>query len=139
MNIWYVGVPNFVQEVDCFGEGLRSFGVQQRSNCKHFVSTISPEGKLGLISYLVCRCTTLSTRSLSVIIYRSADVIVNIVVVTHQFVSLYYCKLLAHPHLMQCVKFIIKTNYIIESIMHFCILVLYRNVTYQSFLPTVTL
>ena len=28
------------------------------------VNTISQEGKLGQISYLVCRCTTLSTRSL---------------------------------------------------------------------------
>ena len=43
---------------------LRSTGVKLWKHCKNLVNTISQEGKLGQISYLVCRCTTLSTRSL---------------------------------------------------------------------------
>ena len=42
--------------------------VQQGSNCENFVNTISQEGKLGQISYLVCRCTTLTTRTLSFLV-----------------------------------------------------------------------
>ena len=42
---------------------LGSTGVKLWKPCKNLVNTISQQGKLGQISYLVCRCTTLSTRS----------------------------------------------------------------------------
>ena len=40
---------------------------QQGSNCENLVNTISQEGKLGQLSYLVCCCITFSTRSLLVL------------------------------------------------------------------------
>ena len=47
---------------------FRVFSATAENQCLYLVNTISQEGKLGQlpgqISYLVCRCTTLSTRSL---------------------------------------------------------------------------
>ena len=43
---------------------LRSTGVKLWKHCKNLVNTISQEGKLGQISYLVCKSATLRTRSL---------------------------------------------------------------------------
>ena len=43
---------------------LGSTGVKLWKHCKNLVNMISQQGKLGQISYLVCMCTTLSTRTL---------------------------------------------------------------------------
>ena len=63
-HIWYVGEPHWVQEPYCFWWRSMVIWGQQGSNCENLVNTISQEGKLGQISYLVCRRTTLSTRIL---------------------------------------------------------------------------
>ena len=63
-HIWYVAVPHWVQEAYCFWWRSKVIWGQQGSNCENLVNMISQARKLGQISYLVCRCATLSTRSL---------------------------------------------------------------------------
>ena len=67
-HIWYVGVPCWVQKAYCFWWRSKVIWGQQGSNCGNHVNTLSQKGKLGQISYLVCRCTLLSTRSLLLLV-----------------------------------------------------------------------
>ena len=61
--IWYVGVPYWVQEPYCFWWRSKVIWGQQGSNCQNLLNTISQEGKLGQLSYLISWCTTLSTKA----------------------------------------------------------------------------
>lgn len=66
LAMWIPGIAQMISVV--FGQGQRSQELSRGQNCENFANTVYQEGKLQLISYVVCECPELNRDNLKILV-----------------------------------------------------------------------